>query len=204
MTSRSRVRLSPQERREQLLDLGVSMFAHRNVEELSIDEVAEAAGVSRGLLYHYFPGLQGFRDAVVRRVAEEFVVATAASDAPDPMERLSTTVVNYVDFVDANHDAYLSLVRAAAGGDPGMKKVYDDARSALAERILDLGVLDLVPDSEAVRLLVRGWQALAEEIVLAWKAPGGPDDRNAVSKADVVAMLTDSIAAILLTATPAE
>ncbi|MET7442038.1 helix-turn-helix domain-containing protein, partial [Streptomyces sp. NPDC005568] len=49
-------RLSVEERRSQLLDAALSLFAHRAPEEVSLDDVAEAAGVSRPLVYRYFPG----------------------------------------------------------------------------------------------------------------------------------------------------
>jgi AcrR family transcriptional regulator len=51
-TSAARTRLAPQARRAQLLELGARLFAARSVDEISIDVLAEEAGVSRGLLYH--------------------------------------------------------------------------------------------------------------------------------------------------------
>ena len=72
-----RTRLSPEQRRSQLLDLGVRLLATRSVDELSIDLLAEEAGISRGLLYHYFGNKHQFHEAVVRRAADDLVSQTA-------------------------------------------------------------------------------------------------------------------------------
>ncbi len=185
----SRTRLSPEARRAQLLQLGIRLFARRSVDEISIDEVAEAAGISRGLLYHYFGGKHGFRLAVVRQAAEEFVAATAPPPIQDPVERLAASIGAYVDYVDANPEGYSSLVRAAVAGDPEMRSVYVDSRVALADRVLGLGLLDQIADPVTARLLVRGWLSMAEEIVLAWQEPDSGVDKDQV-KALLVATVT--------------
>ena len=82
MTAPTRARLSPEERRSQLLDLGVRLLATRSLDELSIDLLAEQAGISRGLLYHYFGNKHAFHEAVVRRAADDLVAQTAPPAAP--------------------------------------------------------------------------------------------------------------------------
>src|SRR3546814_12143236 len=76
MASSPRVRMSPESRREQLLELGVSLLATRSLDEISIEMLAEAAGISRGLLYHYFGNKQDFHVAVVRRAAHHLIAMT--------------------------------------------------------------------------------------------------------------------------------
>ncbi len=76
MTS-TRVRMSPDSRREQLLTLGVRLFATRSLDDLSIETLAEEAGISRGLLYHYFGNKQEFHTAVVQRAADDLFAVTA-------------------------------------------------------------------------------------------------------------------------------
>ncbi len=78
--STKRIRLSPDVRREQLLDLGVRMLATRTLDELSVDVLSEEAGISRGLLFHYFKNKQDFHRAVVQRAADELLARTQ----PDP------------------------------------------------------------------------------------------------------------------------
>ena len=72
----TRRRLSPEERRTQLLDLGDELFASAPYDEVHIEKVAEQAGVSRGLLYHYFPTKRSFFAALVRRGTERMAADT--------------------------------------------------------------------------------------------------------------------------------
>lgn len=173
MATGPRTRLTSQERRSQLLDLGVRLFAERSLADISIDLLAETAGVSRGLLYHYFGSLAGFQEAVVRRAAADLVARTAPPAEGDALSRLLVSVRAYVAFVDENHEGYRSLVTGARSGNPTLRAIYDEARAALTDRIFVADTDHLLPDTPATRLLVAGWAALAEEMVLDWKASGG-------------------------------
>jgi AcrR family transcriptional regulator len=188
----ARVRLTPDERRTQLLDLGVRLLAHRSLDELSIDLLAEEAGISRGLLYHYFGGKQAFHEAVVRHAADELIARTAPPAEGDPLTRLAVSMTAYVEYVEANHEGYLSLVKGAQGGNEALRAIYDEARSALTDRIFteDGGVL--VPDTPATRLLVRGWSALTEEVVLRWVA-----DPAGVSREELLELIAASLPALV-------
>ncbi|TIC85894.1 TetR/AcrR family transcriptional regulator [Nocardioides sp. GY 10113] len=189
----ARVRLSPERRREQLLALGVQLFSQGSIEEISIDRLAEVAGVSRGLLYHYFGSKQGFYEAVVQCAADDLVAQTAPSEDPDPMVRLRHSMAAYVDYVVDNLAGYRSLVRAAAGGNETLRRIYDEARAALTDRIFrPEGAGELIPDTPATRLLVRGWAAFAEETVLAWCA-----EPDGLTRDDVVRILSDALPALV-------
>jgi len=193
MTTSPRVRMSPDSRREQLLELGVELFATRSLDELGIDVLAEAAGISRGLLYHYFGSKQEFHEAVVRRSVELLIEVTAPVDAPDVLTRLSLSLERYVDYVVDHHAAYLSIVRAAGGSNDTMREIYESARDALVDRIFSSATPEElaeigVPDTEAMRLLARGWSAYAEFVVLGWVE----DDRG-LSKAELIETLSLSL-----------
>lgn len=169
----TRVRLSPEERREQLLELGAELLAQRTLDEMSIEVLADAAGISRGLLYHYFGTKQEFHEAVVRRVMEHLIEATAPVDHPDAAVRMTVSLHNFVAHVRANHPSYLSFRKAAHGGNEAMRAIYDEARSALIDRIFDVATPEEVAalgvtDSPAVRMLTHAWGALVEDAVLAW------------------------------------
>ena len=188
-----RVRLTPEERRAQLLDLGVRLLADRSLEELSIDLLAEEAGISRGLLYHYFGGKHAFHEAVVRRAADDLIAQTAPPPAGDPVERLAASMTAYVDYVVANHAGYLSLVKGAQGGNETLRAIYEEARSALTDRIFkEDAQAGLIPDTPVVRLLVRGWAAMAEELVLSWVA-----DPAGVSRDELLHLLAASLPALV-------
>lgn len=180
MTSAPRTRLSPDARRAQLLDLGVRLLATRPVDEISIDLLAEEAGISRGLLYHYFGSLQGFHEAVVRRAADDLIARTAPPAGEDARERLHASVAAYVDYVAANREGYLSLVKGSASGNPVLRGIHEEARAALTERIFLEDDTGMLADNAVSRLVVRGWSALAEEVVLAWLAEPGRVGREQI------------------------
>ena len=187
-----RTRLSPEQRRSQLLDLGVRLLATRSVDELSIDLLAEEAGISRGLLYHDFGNKHAIHEAVVRRAADDLVSQTAPPVEGDPVHRLLVSVTAYVDYVDANYEGYLSLVRGAASGNETLREIYEDARRALTDRIFEEDPNgNLVPDTPAARLLARGWAAMVEERVLRWKVQ--PDG---VTRDELLALIAGSLPAL--------
>lgn len=198
MTAPTRTRLSPEERRTQLLDLGVRLLADRSLDELSIDVLAEEAGISRGLLYHYFGGKHAFHEAVVRHAADDLIAQTAPPEGGDPLERLLASVTAYVDYVVANHAGYVSLVKAASSGNDVLREIYEDARSALTGRIFTEDPWgDLIPDIPVNRLVVRGWSAMTEELVLAWVA-----DPAGVSRDQLLDVVAASLPALVAAATP--
>lgn len=195
----SRVRMSPDDRREQLLDIGVELLATRPLEELSIELLAEKAGISRGLLYHYFANKQEFHVAVVRRSADGLIAITAPRDIEDPIEQLRVSTAAYVDYVSENYAGYVSLIRAAQGGNDELREIYEMARDALTSRVFEavnyetLAELGVV-DSPLNRLLVRGWAAATEEIVVSWvRDPAG------VSREELLTSLASALPAMMHT-----
>lgn len=195
----TRTRLTPDERRAQLLDLGVRLLATRSLDELSIDLLAEEAGISRGLLYHYFGNKHVFHEAVVRRAADDLIAQTTPPHDGPLAERLHASLAAYVDYVVANHEGYLSLVKAAAGGNETLREIYEEAREALNSRAFRVDVSgDYLADTPANRLVVRGWSAMAEDLVLSWI-----DDPHGITREQLIDIMGASLPAILAV-TPAE
>ncbi len=193
MPATPRVRLNPAQRKEQLLDLGVKLLSVKRLEELSIDALSEVAGISRGLLYHYFSNKREFHLAVLRRMSEQVYEMTAPRQGGTPAEQLVGSIGAYVDFVAANTESYISFVKAAAGGDEEYAEIYRSAQSALTDRIFKAADAETlaslgVSDTPAVRLMVRGWSALVEETTLAWLE----DDRG-ITRDQLVEMLAASL-----------
>src|SRR6476469_1559589 len=185
----SRTRLTPEQRRSQLLDLGVRLLATRSLDELSIDLLAEEAGISRGLLYHDFGNKHAFHEAVVRRAADDLIAQTAPPVDGEPLERLLVSVAAYLDYVEANYEGYLSLVKGAAGGNDTLPQIYEQARSALTDRIFREDAQgDIIPDTALSRLIVRGWAAMTEELVITWV-----QDPAGVTRADLLAVIAASL-----------
>jgi AcrR family transcriptional regulator len=188
-----RTRLSPEQRRSQLLDLGVRLLATRSLDELSIDLLAEEAGISRGLLYHYFGNKHAFHEAVVRRAADDLIAQTAPPVDGEPLERLLISMTAYLDYVEANYEGYLSLVKGAAGGNDTLREIYEEARSALTDRVFREDAQgQIIPDTPASRLVVRGWSAMTEELVLTWvREPAG------VTREELLLIMAASLPALV-------
>lgn len=195
MTATTRTRLSPEQRREQLLELGLRLFAGSSIEDISIDRLCEEGGVSRGLLYHYFGSKQGFHEAVIQRAADDLVAQTAPPAGDDPIARLLASLTAYVDYVIAHHQGYRSLVLAAAGGNEAVRAIYERARAAMIDRTFSTpGVDSMLSDTPATRLVVRGWVAFVEDTVLTWcDAPAG------VSRDQLAKIVTDALPALIST-----
>lgn len=169
-------RLSREARREQLVALGVLLVAERSFEEVSVEDVAAAAGISRGLLFHYFPTKLDFQVAVAERAAAELLEATEPPPALPPAARLRRGVETFVDHVGSRPDAYVSLVRGAASGEVALRDVGARTRRVLVDRVLEGLELDDAPP--AVRLIVRGWVAASEEMVVTWLQGGAAITRE--------------------------
>lgn len=190
-----RARMSREGRREQLLDIGVRLLATRPLEELSIELLSDEAGISRGLLYHYFGNKRDFHVAVVRRAVGDVYAITAPRELEDPLAQLVASLAAYVDYVSTHHVGYLSLVRAAHGPHEELRSIYQEARDALVDRVF-VRVDGLqafgVEDSPATRLLARSWAALVEDAVLAWV-----EDPAGVARDALLARLADALVALI-------
>ncbi|MCK2243365.1 MULTISPECIES: TetR/AcrR family transcriptional regulator [unclassified Crossiella] len=163
-----RTRLSPDLRRAQLLKLGVELLSTRTLDELSIDDLAAEAGISTGLLFHYFGSKREFHLAVARAAAAQLLDFLAPDPALPPVPRMRQSLIGFVDYVTQNRDAYTSLVRGAATGDEAMRALFEQTRTAIAEIVLhnvdDLGI----EPTPKLAMTVRGWVAFAEEVTITW------------------------------------
>ena len=192
-----RVRLPPDARRAQLIQLGVQMLATRRLDDLSVEALADEAGISRGLLFHYFRSKQEFHLEVVRACARELLERTEPDPELSPVDQLRTSLGAYIDYVTENRDVYVSLVRGAASGDAAVREVADETRTEQANRVLKhLDALGL-PGAERTELAVRGWVAFCEEVVVSWLASGQRPPRD-----ELLALLADALPGVVLSAEP--
>jgi AcrR family transcriptional regulator len=159
-------RLDPEERRGQLIELGLRMLSSESPDRVPVDEIAEAAGISRGLLFHYFPTKRDFYVAVAEEAARQLLEVTEPDPALHHMERLHASLAAYVDFVAENEALYIALVRGVAGSDKELQAISEQTRTESARRVVEaLGLDDPEP---GVRTAVRGWVGFIEETTLDW------------------------------------
>ena len=193
MAHTPRTRLDPDARRAQLVALGLRMLSTRPLDKVAIDDIAAEAGISRGLLFHYFPTKRDFHVAVARAAAADLLARTdIGSDLP-PIQRLRANVEAFVDHVTDNRDAYVAFIRGSSGGDPQLLEVYEDTRRAFTDRVLDgLGLTSPFPDR--LRLAVRGWVAFTEEVTVEWLSRGSLD------RDEVVDLIDEALLALIAAA----
>src|SRR5579871_1810823 len=164
--SQAPARLDVEERRRQLVALGVDLFSARTYDEVSIDELAEAAGISKGLLYHYFPTKRDFYVATVRAAAGELLARTDTPPGLEPLARLRAGLEAYLDYVSRHGKPYAALLRGGIGVDPEVAKIVDETREAFCARLLD-GVP--LPGLDALGgLALRGWVGFVEAATREW------------------------------------
>lgn len=200
---RPRVRLDVDARRAQLVELGLTEFGSHTFEELSIDVIAQRAGISKGLLYHYFPTKKAFYVACVREAADRLLALyDGAPDDLPPLEQLAADLDLYLDYVRGHGRAYAALMRNGAGVDREVGVVIDETREELLQR-LTTGMRYLLPESQllATPLLgvaLRGWIGLAEITSIAWvEASVAAPEAPAPTKAEVRGILVRALVAIV-------
>ncbi|MFE0456518.1 TetR/AcrR family transcriptional regulator [Streptomyces sp. NPDC058914] len=161
-------RLSVEERRSQLLDAALSLFAHRAPEDVSLDDVAEAAGVSRPLVYRYFPGgKQQLYEAALRSAAEDLRHCFDEPHDGPLLPRLGRALDRYLAFVGRHDAGFSALLQGGSVVETSRTTaIVDGVRRAAAEHIYShLGVAAPGP---RLRMTVRMWITAVEAASLIW------------------------------------
>jgi AcrR family transcriptional regulator len=159
-------RLGVDERRRRLLELGAELFARHGYEELSMSRIAREAGISKALLYHYFPSKQAYFGATLEQAAAELAEVTDPDPQKPPVEQLSTSLDAFLGWVERHMGAYDKLIRSV-GAVPEVRELVERVRDETAARILT----GLAPGREpepALRAAVRGWLWFIDGAVLDW------------------------------------
>jgi len=183
-----RTRLSPEERRSQLIALGVKMLGERTPEEISISEIAAQAGISRGLLFHYFPTKHDFLLAVVQHANTDLLDRITPDPTVDVLTMLRDSIRRYIDYVAENRTSYRALLRGPTSVSPDLRPLVDSTREAVIGLILTELPLDL-PEARLTRLRLglRGWVAFVEETTLTWLG------EEPITRDELVELLVDSL-----------
>ena len=159
-------RMQVDERRRQLLELGAKLFATHSFGELSMARIAREAGISKALLYHYFPSKQDFFVATLQQGAQEIARQTEPDPDLPPLEALAASLDAFLAWIEENETAYRKLMESV-GSVPEVKALIDDIRDATSARILDgLGAGD--PPPPKMRAAARGWLWFMDGAILDW------------------------------------
>jgi AcrR family transcriptional regulator len=167
---RRRVRLETDARRAQLLELARRAFSDRAYDDVSIDDLARDAKISKGLLYHYFPTKRDLYVAGLREIAEELVqrVCSIPTDLP-ATERARAGLDAYLDHITVHARAFVSLMRGGIGSDPEVAQVVESVRVRLAARFLEgMPLAPQLADDPRFQTVIRGWLGFVEGASIRW------------------------------------
>jgi AcrR family transcriptional regulator len=166
--SSRRVRLPIDERRAQLLALGTRLFSSRSYDDISIDDVAAQAGISKGLLYHYFGGKKEFYVEVLRATSEELRRLTEPDPTLSPGERLRAAVNAHLNYVQENNAVYAAIYTSGAAIAREANDILEEHREVVLGYFLrDFGITRPRP---ILRAALRAWMAMVEGACLDWIA----------------------------------
>jgi AcrR family transcriptional regulator len=167
----SYTRLPVDERRRRLLELGAELFVRHDYGDLSMARIAREAGISKALLYHYFPSKQEFFVATLALAAEELRALTEPDPGLAPQAALRASLDAYLGWIEANPAAYVKLIESATGHRE-VRDLIVSIRATTAARILD-GLSPGAPPPPRVRAAVRAWLWFMDGACTDWVEHGG-------------------------------
>ena len=165
-------RLEPEERRQQIVEAAIRLFGQRPYGAVSMSEVAGAAGVTRGLVHHYFPTKSELYRAVLEGLLAGGPTVVRTDLDLDIEEVVARNANASLDFLEDNRETMLVISQpGSVGHDPQLAEIVDQARETVVDRILlnHLGTTDV---SSEVRLVIRGYLGLFEAVAREWLVHG--------------------------------
>ena len=183
-------RLPVDERRGQLLELCTELFTRHSYAELSMADIAREAGISKALLYHYFPGKQDLFVATLQAAAEEVRRRTEPDPELPPVEALAKSLDAFLEWVEQNGLAYRKLLESA-GSVPEVGALIAEVRDRTSARILDGLGAGAAPQP---RVAVRAWLWFLDGAILDWL------EHSDLSRAELGELLIGSLAGSLVAA----
>jgi AcrR family transcriptional regulator len=163
--------------REHLVEVGRRLFGERAYDEISIDDIAAAAEVSKGLLYHYFEGKRGLYVATLEAEAATLLAETE----PDPDE-LDSGLDAYLDYVETHRPGWLALMRGGVGSDAQVSAIVERTRQAIVDRLAATA-----GDRPLMRTAMRGWVGMVEAAATDWV------ERGDIERDQLRALLADAL-----------
>ncbi|MBL9016168.1 MAG: TetR/AcrR family transcriptional regulator [Myxococcales bacterium] len=186
------VRLDNEERRAALLAMGQAAFAKTPYDEVSIDDLAAKAKISKGLFYYYFPTKRDLYIAGLRETSKGLtrMLTSVPRDLP-PRERAGAAVDAYLDSVQQLGPAFIALMRGAIGADPRVSEVVEAVRRGIADEFFASPVGRLLEQKPLSRVAIRGWIGMVEAASIEWLA------NRTIDRAAVRELLVDQLFAVL-------
>ncbi|MFI7697059.1 TetR/AcrR family transcriptional regulator [Nonomuraea sp. NPDC049655] len=177
-------------RREELMAAALELFSTRDAEDVSIDDVASAAGASRALVYHYFGGKQELYVAALRSAAEQLESRLRPAEGGRPLDELAAGLGRYFDFVEEHAAGFAALLRGGPANRAGeVGEIVDGVRRRLFRLIQKQ--MRVEEPSPVLRTTLRSWIASVETAGLDWL------EHRDVERPILEKMLVDHMVALL-------
>jgi AcrR family transcriptional regulator len=161
-----RTRLTIEQRRAQLLEIGGDLFARRPYEQVSIEKVAELAGVSHGLLYRYFPSKQAFFAAVIEAEGERLLHASLPDPALSPLDQIKAGLDVYIDQAENSPSAY-RMAHQLGSADSGLEPSGQARNIIQRDRVLN-SLAAIIPIETETPFAVTSWLGFTQTAILDW------------------------------------
>jgi AcrR family transcriptional regulator len=162
-------RLEVDERRRQLLERGADLFTRYAYDEISMAGIAREAGISKALLYHYFPSKSDFFQATLAQAAADLAARTAPQPGLGPGEQLRASLGAFLAWIEDHSDSYTKLIQSA-GTVPEVRQLMERVRTMTVERILAGLVAGEDPPPPRARTAVAAWLWFMDGACLDWLA----------------------------------
>lgn len=184
-------RMSTEARLDHLLTFGRDHFAAHAYDAMSMDAIAERAGVSKGLLYHYFGGQRGFYMETVRSVTDEVIAVIEPATDVSFEVAFRNMVTSFVGYVQDNGPIYQALVRGGLGSDTAVNALLDRVRVRAHDIIVER--LGIMSPSSLTQIAIYGWVSFVENAAAEWV------ERQDVSPAVLIDLFVSAFSTVLAT-----
>jgi len=165
--------------RARILEAARARFSQAPFDEVGMEQVARAAGVSKALVHHYYGTKRALYLEVLRAVADDFVASTAPPEGEPPEARLAEGIRRYLDFVAAQPRAFAALVGGGIGSsDDAAAALIAEVRRRFCERIQSR--LGNATPSHALDVALHTYFGAVEAASLRWIAGGATRDEVAL------------------------
>ncbi|MDF5754471.1 TetR/AcrR family transcriptional regulator [Spongiactinospora sp. TRM90649] len=188
-----RRRLTVDRRRQELIDAALWLFSEHDAENVSIDDVAAAAGASRALVYHYFGGKHELYLAALKNAAEQLEERLRMVEGGRPLDALASGLGRYFDFVEEHATGFAALLRGGPANRSGeVGEIAEGVRRFLLRLIMEkTGVTEPGP---LLRITLRSWIASVETAGLDWL------EHRDIDRPSLERLLVDQMLALLTAA----
>jgi AcrR family transcriptional regulator len=163
----TRRRLTPEQRRDELMDVGALVFSECAYEDVVMEDVARRANASRALMYHYFPTKPEFFAAIWKRAHDRLLAEAPIDGGRSVREGVAAALEAHLSFYEAHVPLVAIANRSSVADDPILRIPISDGMRALCDRVLDAsGAHGHTRDLAAAAL--DGWVAFVREVTVNW------------------------------------